>query len=92
MENIKEILLAYLPSLTVLLGFLASCWGVLKQLKKSDLTKIREDIKNDNSTLNKRIDSLISMHNELMQENAELKKLNRKLLEELTRISDYEEE
>lgn len=89
---IKDILIAYVPSISVLLGFVASCWGFLKQLKKSDITKIRDDIRDDNSSLNKRIDSLIDLTKQLMQENENLKKQNGKLLAELTRISDYQEE
>lgn len=92
MENLQEILMAYVPSLTVLVGFLASCIGVLKHLKKSDLTKIRDEIKDDNSTLNKRIGELIDLTNQLMQDNEYLRIQNGKLLAELTRISDYKEE
>lgn len=92
LETLQAILINYVPAITVLVGFLASCWGFIKQLKKSDVTKVREELKESGSKTNKKIDELVDLTKLLMQENAELKKYNAKLLEELTRISDYEEE
>lgn len=92
MDNIKEILINYIPSLTTLIGFIAAGLSFLKCLKKSNLETIKDEIKNENTELNLRFNELIDLAKQLMNENRELKETNRKLLGEIKRIAGYEEE
>lgn len=94
--TLQNILVTYIPAITVLLGFLAGCFGFLKKmkdlLKKSNIEEITALIHDENSDLSKRIDELVTLTKQLMEENQKLKTQNGKLLAELTRIADYEEE
>lgn len=96
LTNLQEILIAYIPNLTVLLGFLGAAIGFLKAFyklfKNSNIETIKEEIRNENSEIRKKHDELIKLTNELMTENYDLKKRNNQLLAELTRIADYKEE
>ena len=91
MENIKEILINYIPSLTTLIGFIAAGISFLKCLKKSNLETIKEEIKTENSEVNKKFKELIDLSKQLAEENKQLKETNLKLLGEIKRISGYGE-
>jgi len=90
LTNLQQILIAFVPMLSVLLGFLASCFGVLKQLKKTDINIMAETLKDENSELYKRVENCISLMKQLLDENEFLKKQNNELIGELKRVADYE--
>lgn len=92
MEELKQILINYIPNITTLVGFIACCISVLKSLRKSNVEQVGIDLQNEVSKLRKDIKSLVEQLSLLAQENRELKEQNRKLIQELTRIVTPREE
>lgn len=96
METLQTILINYIPMITVLLGFLAGCFGFLKKFaslfKNSNIEEIKQQIQDNNSDITAEMNKLIDLAKQVMTENQQLKVYNRELLSELKRISDYEPE
>lgn len=85
LSTLEQMLITYIPALTVLIGFLASCFGFM--------TKIKGLLKESNvDEIKLRIDDLLVQIRILNAQNEDLKKRNNKLLSELTRIAGYEED
>lgn len=82
LNNVYQLLIAYVPALTVLLGFLASCFGFLNKIKGLLKESNIEEIKS-------RINIILGQLQELTEENKKLKQKNNELLGELKRIAGY---
>lgn len=81
-STLENMLITYVPALTVLLGFLATGIGFLKNmkdiLKGANITEIKFQLQ-----------SMAVQLKQLAEQNSDLKKRNNELLGELKRISNY---
>lgn len=94
--TLQNILITYIPAISVIIGLVATCFGFMKNfksvIKKSNLEEIRSQITDSNSELNQRIDFLLTQISTLNEQNADLKKRNNELIGEIKRIAGYGKE
>lgn len=83
--ELKDILINYIPYIVAIITFVVSGLKFLADMRY--LVK-----ENDTEGIKKNLENLNDLLREVMQENRELKKYNKALLEKVTHIVDYEPE